>query len=280
MERDLEIRGYSPQTQQVYLCIVRNFTRFLGRPPDQATVEDVNRYQQHLVRDRKASWGHFNTCVCALRFFFNTTLRREWKVDLIPYHRRGRKLPEILSTQEMSSFLSVLKNVKHRAILMTMYGAGLRVSEVAHLKVTDIDSARMVIRVEQGKRRKDRYVMLPSPLLVLLREYWREYNPATWLFPGDDPDRPIRPRSIHNICQHAQKKAKIRKKVCPRSLRHAFATHLLEGGTNLRVIQLLLGHRSLTSTAIYSHVAKNYLSETLSPLDALAVPGAEAAQSE
>lgn len=272
-ERDLEIRGYSDQTKEVYVSIVRRFARFLGRSPDLATIEDVTRFQHHLVRERKISWGYFNQVVCALRLFFNLTLKKNWKVDLIPHQRTGRTLPQVVSAEEAAALLDALKNLKHRAILTTAYATGLRASEITHLKITDVDSSRMVIRVEQGKRRKDRYVMLSPILLELLREYWRAYRPQSWLFPGQDSSRPISRRAIHHICRKAVRAAGLHKKVNTRGLRHAFATHLLEGGTNIRVIQLLLGHRSLTSTAVYSHVAGTYLTETASPLDALSGRG-------
>jgi site-specific recombinase XerD len=269
MERDMEIRGYAPGTRRVYLGTIQDFVRFLGRTPESATPEDVHRYQQHLVRERRLCWNTFNTMTAVLRFFFKVTLRKKWDDDVFPRHRAGRKLPEVLSTTEMSAFLGTPSNLKHRAILMTAYGTGLRASEITHLKVSDIDSSRMVVRVRQGKRRKDRYVMLSPRLLEILREYWRTYRPRTWLFPGQDPRKPLSTRSVHTICQIARRTGAIHKKVCTRTLRHAFATHLLEGGTNIRVIQLLLGHRSLRSTEIYTHVARTYTSETSSPLDAL-----------
>lgn len=269
MDRELQIRGYTPSTRYIYLRSVIRFVMWFGRSPDEATLEDINRYQFEITKNGKVSWGYFNQVVCALRFFFKVTLKKDWAVENIPYQRRGRKLPEILSAEETEAFLGALSNVKHRAMLMTVYGAGLRASEVTHLKVRDIDSSRMVIRVEQGKRRKDRYVMLSPRLLEVLREYWKACRPKMWLFPGSDPDRPISTRSLHSVSKRAMRLARIRKNVNTRALRHAFATHLLEGGTNLRVIQLLLGHRKLETTALYSHVARTYLADTLSPLDAL-----------
>ncbi len=270
-DRDMAIRGLTEGTRYQYLGRVRNFVEFFGRSPAEATPEDVNRYQYHLTRDKKISWSYFNGVVAALKFFFETTLKKGWNVQHIPYARRtGRKLPVILSQEEVVQFFTAIPNVKHRAILMTIYATGLRVNEALHLKLVDIDSARMVVRVDQGKGRKDRYIMLSPVLLAILREYWKIARPKTWLFQHRYLDKPITSSAMRQVVRRARASARLRKTVRTHSLRHAFATHLLERGVNIRVIQTLLGHRSLRSTEIYTHVSRTYLQDTKSPLDHLA----------
>jgi integrase/recombinase XerD len=273
MVRDLVIRGYSEGTQYIYIQSVKRFMTWFGQSPDPATLEDVNRYQFEITRDRKLSFGSVNTIVCALRFYFKITLRKDWPVDRIPYHRLGRRLPVVLSVAETQALFALPLNIKHRALLMTLYGAGLRSHEVTHLTSGDIDSSRMVIRIREGKRRCDRYVMLPRRLLEVLKDIREIDQPQWWLFPGVHADRPISRRHVFEIARTAGRLAGIQKKVNPRVLRHTFATHLLESGATLCVIQLLLGHAKLETTARYIHVAKNYLSETPSPLDSL--PGSK-----
>jgi site-specific recombinase XerD len=269
MERDLQIRGFSRSTQQCYLARMKAMVRFFMRPPDELTLEDIHAYQLHLTRDRKVCWAAFNQTVCAIRFFYGVTLNRDWDIQRIPYQKTGRKLPVVLSCEEVSELFQVVTNLKHRAILMAAYAGGLRVSEVTHLRVSDIDGQRMMLRVEQGKGRQDRYVMLSHRLLAVLREYWKDYRTRHWLFTGQNPERPLTRGSVHKIFHKARLKAGITKKVSVHGLRHSFATHLLESGINIRKIQLLLGHRSLRSTQIYTHVARDYLEDTPSPLDIL-----------
>lgn len=269
-DRDMAIRGLTEGSRKVYVDQVRNFVKFIGRSPDQATLDDVTRYQDHLIRERKISWSYAKVIVAALRFFFGTTLKRDWNFKDIPYPRRtGRRLPIILSREEIVRFFRAVPNVKHRVILTTMYAAGLRVSEALRLKVTDIDSSRMLVRVEQGKGRKDRYVMLSPVLLSILREYWKIGRPKVWLFQHRTLEKPLTRSAIRNVVQRAREASGLTKTVRSHDLRHAFATHLLEKGTNIRVIQELLGHRSLRSTEIYTHVAKTYLQDTKSPIDDL-----------
>ena len=268
MDDDLRIRGYSANTRACYLRGVRNFVRHFMRPPDQLTPEHIRQYQLYLTRDRQVSWTYFNQIVCALRFFYRQVLKTDWAVEQIPYQRTGRKLPEILSPEEVAALLRATPNLKHRALLMTMYAGGLRVSEVTHLRVTDIDGQRMVIRIEQGKGRKDRYVMLSPHLRRVLQAYWRVRRPRTLLFPGPT-GQPLTRESVNRFFHQAQRRAQITKHVSPYSLRHACATHLLERGTNIRAIQTLLGHRSLRTTQQYTHVAATYLQATPSPLDHL-----------
>jgi len=269
MERDLEIRGFSLSTRQAYLARMKAMVRFFMRPPDELTLEDIHAYQLHLTRDCRVGWATFNQSVCAIRFFYGVTLEKDWDIQRIPYQKTGRKLPVVLSCEEVSKLFQVVTNLKHRAILMTAYAGGLRVSEVTHLRVRDVDGQRMMLRVEQGKGRQDRYVMLSHKLLAVLREYWTTYKTRHWLFAGQNPERPLTRAAVHKFFHKARLKAGITKKVSVHGLRHSFATHLLESGVNIRKIQLLLGHRSLQSTQIYTHVARDYLDGTPSPLDIL-----------
>ena len=269
MDRELRIRGLAENTRTSYLEQMRCFVRHFMRPPDELTAEDVKQYQLYLTKDRRVSWSTFNVHVCAIRFFYRDVLRVTWAVEHIPYQKTGRRLPVVLSGEEVIALLDAATNLKHRAILMALYSGGLRTSETVHLRLEDIDSKRMMIRVAQGKGRKDRSVMLSEKLLATLRQYWVESRPDPWLFPGQDPSRPLTRESIEKFFGRAREKAGIRKRVHPHTLRHSFATHLLERGVNLRVIQRLLGHRSLRSTEIYTHVAESSVRDTKSPLDEL-----------
>jgi site-specific recombinase XerD len=267
MDADLRIRGYSEHTRRSYLGAVRDFVRYCGRSPDQLGMDDIHRYQLHLTGERKVSYACFNIAVCALRFFYCVTLQRRWDIRKIPFQKRPRKLPGVLSQAEIQRLFAAVPNLKHRAILTCMYAGGLRIAEATRLRVGDIDSDRMVLRIDQGKGRKDRDVMLSSVLLALLREYWKQSRPQDLLFPGRSQNRPITSAAVQRVFTKARKAAKIRKRITPHSLRHSYATHLLEGGTNIRTIQALLGHRSLRSTEVYTHVARTYLKDTQSPLD-------------
>lgn len=269
MQQDLEIRGLSENTRKTYLLSMRDFVRFCGRSPEQLTLGDVRRYQLHLTRERKVAWSTFNVHVAAIRFFYRVTVPRKWDIDRVPYQKKARKLPEVLSPEEVGALLQQAANLKHRTILATIYGAGLRVGEACQLRIGDIDSARMVLHIRNGKNRKDRDVMLSPALLELLRHYWRVTRPRPFLFPGKYPDRPISSHAVGDAFRKATKAAGIAKRISVHTLRHCFATHLLENGTNLVVIQKLLGHSSLRSTSVYAHVAENYLAVTQSPLDAL-----------
>lgn len=271
LARDLEIRGLSANTRKCYVRQARKALDYWKLPSDQITLDHVNDYQHFLTR-QDISWSYFNQATAAVRFLCKVTLGKSWDFTRIPFHKTGRKLPVILSPEEVVRLFEAIGNLKHRAMAMTMYAGGLRVSEATHLRVTDIDSQRMVIRVVQGKGRKDRYVMLSTELLKILRDYWRAYRPSEWLFPGPDPQKPIARESVYKVIAKAAQVATPTKRVSPHSLRHACATHLLERGTNIRVIQTLLGHQSVRTTEIYTHVAGAYLTETRSPLDRLPRP--------
>jgi integrase/recombinase XerD len=269
MADDLCLRNYSDRTIKAYLRCVSNFARHFGKSPDELGPDHIREYQLYLVKQKQCSWAVFNQTVCALRFFYNTTLGCTEMIEEIPYPRFEKRLPVVLSQAEVDALLRALKNLKHRAVLTTIYATGLRVSEVTNLVVSDIDSSRMIIQVRQGKGRKDRFVMLSPNLLTLLREYWKAYHPRHWLFPGQNPSRPINNATAYRICQHAAEAANLSKAISPHTLRHSFATHLLEAGTDLRTIQLLLGHRNLKTTAVYLHVSTLALRSTISPLDLL-----------
>jgi site-specific recombinase XerD len=265
----MRVRNFSPHTQKTYLDHVARFARHFGKSPDLLGPEEIRTYQVYLINHKKASWSVLQQSVSALRFLYRVTLRKEWIIPHIPGPQKPLILPVVLSPDEVSRFFEKISNLKHRTILMTTYAAGLRVSEVTSLRLRDIDSQRMLIRVQQGKGRKDRYVMLSQNLLDLLRAYWKVARPADLLFPGRYPNRPITREAINQVCLKATKAARLNKKVTARALRHCFATHLLEAGANIRVIQTLLGHRSLSTTARYTHVSKETLCSTASPLDLL-----------
>ncbi len=255
MIEDLTIRNYSPRTIKVYIERVAQFARHFGQSPDQLGVEHIREFQLYLVQTKKTSWSQFNQSVCALRFFYRVCVGKTWMIEHIPFPKQEKKLPVVLSPQEVQLFLGALANIKHRTIVMTLYATGLRIAEALQLQLWDIDSQRMLIRVRQGKGRKDRYVPLAETLLEQLRRYWKHYRPALWLFPGADPDRSLTIGAVEKVCTRATRKAGLSKKVTPHTLRHSFATHLLEAGTDLKTIQVWLGHRHLGTTSIYLHVA-------------------------
>jgi site-specific recombinase XerD len=274
MTEDMTVRGFTACTQRGYIAAVKRFTAFLGRSPDEATAEDLRRFQLHM-RSEGASATTMNMAVSALRFFFAVTLGRGDAEVGMTTVRTPRRLPVILSPEEVARLLDATPGLKYRAALSVAYGAGLRASEVVSLKVSDIDSSRQVIRVEQGKGRKDRYAMLSDPLLDLLRAWWlaaRERGvmlPAGWLFPGQTPVNPMTTRQLSRVFHGAREAAGIDKPVSLHTLRHCFATHLLEQKVDIRVIQVLLGHKKLETTAHYSQVASTTLRAVKSPLEAL-----------
>ena len=271
MIEDMTIRQFGEHTKRDYVRQVREFTAFLGRSPDQAQPEDLRRYQLHLA-SLGASYARLNVAATALRFFFHVTLGRAGFGDRMARIAAPERLPVVLSPEEVALLLAHAPSLKYRAALSVAYGCGLRVSEIANLKVTDIDSARMLIRVEQGKGRKDRFVMLSPDLLDLLREWWRVKRPRGWLFPGQQPAQPITTRQLNRACHTAAEAAKLDKRVSMHTLRHSFATHLLERKTDIRVIQVLLGHRKLDTTAVYTRVALTAIRAVTSPLALLAPP--------
>ena len=267
---DMTARRFSEATRKDYVRHVRTFAVFLGRSPETATHEDLRRFQLHMAQQR-ISPGSINAAIAALRFFFTVTLERPDLVRPLRIVTEPRKAPVVLSPEEVARLLEAAPGVKYKAALSVAYGAGLRVSEVANLKVSDIDSQRMTLRVEQGKGQRDRYVMLSPQLLELLRDWWRAARPQVWLFPGQNPINPVTPRQLNRAVTAAKNLAGISKRISPHTLRHSFATHLLEQGVDIRVIQVLLGHAKLETTALYTRVAVNTVRDIESPLDRLGV---------
>jgi len=279
MIEDMTLRKLTPKTQAGYLRAVIKFTLFFGRSPDLASPEDLRTFQLQQV-EAGVSSTTINATITGLRFFFDVTLERPSALKRMSRVRQPQKLPQVLSVEEVARLLAGSRNPKHRAALAVAYGAGLRASEVVHLKIADIDSERMIVRVVQGKGRRDRYAMLSPSLLKLLRAWWREGHAqgkmlqGGWLFPGRNPVNPLSTRQLNHVCHRAAHAASLEKRVSMHTLRHSFATHLLENKVDIRVIQVLLGHRKLETTARYSHVATHMLSEVTSPLEQLALPPA------
>lgn len=269
MMEDLQIRNYSPNTVRAYIHSVAGFAEHFGKSPVHLGPEQIREYQLFLIKEKGVSWSTYIQTVCGLRFLYTNTLHQKVSIEHIPLPLYEKKLPVILSREEVTAILEAPKNLGHRTILSTMYAAGLRVSEVVHLKASDIDSSRNIILVRGGKGNKDRQVMLSPKLLELLRCYWRWKRPKEWLFPGQTPGQPISSHAVFNACRKAAKAAGVSKPFHPHSLRHAFATHLLEAGVDLRTIQILMGHSSLTTTARYLHVIDTAALCTKSPLDLL-----------
>jgi site-specific recombinase XerD len=265
------IRNLADSTIDAYTYHVRRFADFIGKPLEQATVEDVRTFQLHLIQDKKVAYSTFNQAVCALRFLYTHTIRVPWPVTMVPFGKRPKTLPTVLSRHEIDQLLQCTPNLKHRTFLMTLYSAGLRFSEAANLKIADIDSHRMQIRVACGKGKKERLVPLSPRLLKELRIYWREYKPTGYLFPGKTADKTYADTSIQKAIKVAAKKAGIKRRVYPHVLRHSYATGLLEAGVDLLTISKLLGHASFVTTMIYLHCRREHLHSTPSPLDWLPV---------
>jgi len=269
MDQAMALRGLAPRTRSTYLSWVRRLVRFCRVAPDQLTTEQVRAFLLDLTQERKVSFSTFNQALNAARFFFLDVLQRPFVVEGLRYQKPPRRLPVVMNDAEVSQLLASAVSLRDRALLETAYATGMRVSEVTRMLITDLDSQRMVIRVEQGKGRKDRYVMLSPSLLETLRAYWRESKPKLFLFPGLGGKRPLCVSAAQKAFDKAQQRAGIQKPVSFHTLRHSFATHLLEDGVNVRTIQALLGHRSLHTTELYTHVTENYLHQMRSPLDRL-----------
>ena len=272
---ELERRNYTETTTRAYLHAIEDFARHFNRPPDQLGPEEIREFTAHMFRVRKLADSTVGQRVAALRFFFTKTLKRAWSIEETPYPKRRIQLPVILSQDEVARLIGAASSPFHHTILMTLYGTGVRRAELTRLKITDIDSQRMVVHVQGGKGRKDRDIMLSPNLLTELRQHYRRLRrkPETWLFPGGKwhtADDPIDDKVVWYACREAAQRANIRKPLHPHTLRHCFATHLLEAGTDLRTIQILLGHSSLKETTVYLHVSQQHLHAAASPLDALA----------
>jgi integrase/recombinase XerD len=267
MLADLQLRGATQRTQEIYLREASNLAKYFNRSPAELGEDELKEYLLHLINERHLSNGTYRFYVAALKFLYRTTLKREWVVEKIKCPKRDKKLPVVLDLSEVESLFSVISNLKHKAMLMLTYSAGLRVSEAARLKLTDIDSVRMTVRISQGKGGKDRYSILSQTTLEHLRHYWKKYRPTEWLFEGQKKDTHITVSTMQSVFRSAIKRARITKPVSIHTLRHSFATHLIEAGTSLHHVQLLLGHRSPTTTTVYLHVSRLNLSQVVSPLD-------------
>lgn len=269
MIQELRLRNRAETTIVSYVRAIRQYAEFFGRSPDQLSSQHVREYLLHLIEKRKVSQSTYNQQVAALRFFYREMLHQPAIVQGVCFTKKERRLPVVLSQDEVRRFFAALDTLQHRVILMTCYGAGLRISEAIALRAADIDSQRMLIRVRQGKGRKDRYVGLPQTLLQVLREYWKAVCPQDALFPGYHGRETISRQAVVNACHRAMRAAGISKNISPHTMRHCFATHLLEAGADVRTIQILLGHRSVTTTAMYTHVSRATIQKIESPLDRL-----------
>lgn len=269
MKMDLEIKGFSHRTQDVYIAQVKRYAEYFMKSPADLGEKEIKEYLYYLITERKLSSSYINITYSALKFLYETTLKRQWDMKSIPRTKKAKRLPIVLSKEEVKRIISVTTNLKHKAILATTYAAGLRVSEVANLKITDIDSSNMQIRVSQGKGNKDRYTLLSEKNIELLREYYRIYHPTSWLFPGIYNSDPLNIRTIQRVFEQSKQKAGIKKAVSVHSLRHSFATHLLEAGTDIYHIQKLLGHSNVKTTSVYIHLTNHDALKLISPLDSL-----------
>jgi integrase/recombinase XerD len=269
MLEDMRIRNLSPTTRKRYVDRVAAFANHFNKSPSLLGAEDIRVFLHYLVREKKLSSSSINVTVSALRFLYKVTLGCAWDVEKIHYARREKRLPVVLSPEEVTQFLKAVESKKHKVILMTVYATGLRILETTSLKTSDIDSQRMTIRVRQGKGKRDRFVMLSGKLLTILREYWKDFRPSSWMFYGKTKNDPVSAGTVRQVCRLASYESGLKKRVTPHILRHSFATHLLESGTNLRTIQILLGHKSPKSTTLYTHIAVQNLKATTSPFDSL-----------
>jgi site-specific recombinase XerD len=269
---DMTVRNFAPNTMVAYLKQVSLFARYFGKSPEQLGPEQIRSYQIYLAKDRNVAVSSRTVAVSALRFLYAVTLKQDRVIEMIPAPKPEHRLPVILSPEEVLRLLQAAPSFLHHVIFSTMYGTGVRVSEALHLRIPDIDSQRMMIRIEQGKGHRDRYVQLSAKLLELLRSYWRKVRPQEWLFPGQVPHQPLSREAVGQAIARASKRAGLMKQTSPHSLRHAYAVHLLEAGTDVRRIQLLLGHRSLSTTALYLRLATTTICTTTSPLDLLPCP--------
>ena len=272
MIEDMMVRNFAPNTQESYLRQVSLFARHFDKSPEQLGPEEIRSYQIYLTDQRKVSVGTRIVAVSALRFFYAVTLQRDWTVQLIPAPKKDHRLPVILSSQEVLQVLQAAPSFPHHVIFSTMYGTGMRVSEAVHLRAANIDSQRMMIRIELSKGHKGRDVQLSPKLLELLRCYWRKVRPGEWMFPGQNPDQPLTRDAVGEAVARTGQRIGLKKHISPHSFRHAYAVHLLEAGTDVRRIQLLLGHRSLSTTARYLRLATTTVCATTSPLDLLPLP--------
>ena len=271
MAEDMLVRNLATSTIDAYTYHVDNFARHFDQPAEQLGPKEIRQYQLHLIREKKVGWSSFNQAVCALRFLYRFTIPRDWHVEMIPFGKRPKKLPLVLGHEQATKLIACTANLKHRTVLLTLYAAGLRLSEATHLQITDIDSSRMQLRVRHGKGAKQRLVPMSPRLLTALREYWREYRPPQYLFTGKNEQTPLSSPTIQKACKAACRLAGLSTKISPHTMRHSFAIGLLEAGVDLLTIGQLLGHKSFITTMIYLHVRRPHLNSTPSPIDWLPV---------
>lgn len=271
MAEDMQVRNFADATIDAYTYHADKFCQYFGKTADQLGPEEIREYQLYLVNEKKASWSSFNQAVCGLRFLYEVTLRKNWAVRHIPFGKRPKKLPVVLSDQEASRLLECVENRKHRAVLMTCYGAGLRLREATHLQIKHIDGVRQQLHIVAGKGRKERFVPASPRLLQELREYWKLGRPQQFLFPGKTPDRPLSSTTIQKAMKLAVAKASIKKPATPHTMRHSWATGMLEAGVDLLTISKILGHASFVTTMVYLHVRRQHFERTPSPIDWLPV---------
>jgi integrase/recombinase XerD len=269
MEQDMQLRGFSPRTQYKYLAHLRQFEEFFHKNAEELGQEEVRNFLHYLIKEKNISSSYANGVYSGLKFFFATTLDRSWDIIKIPRTKKIHKLPVVLSREEIKKLFIVTTNLKFKSMFMVAYSAGLRVNEITHLKVSDIDSGQMQIMVREGKGKVDRYSLLSEVNLKMLREYWKQHHPTLWLFPGKIPGQPMSNRAFQDAFQKARKKSGINERASIHSLRHSFATHLLENGTDIVRIQHLMGHARIGTTTLYLHLAKSRILEVKSPLDVL-----------
>lgn len=269
MQKDLQIKGYSVSTQRAYLKHTEKYAEHFNKSPDKLGTDEIKEYLNYLIITKKVSHSYIKTVYSALKFFYEVTLQKDWNMKQIPRSKKPSKLPVVLSKSEVNDIFKVITNMKHRTILITIYATGLRVSEAANLKILDIDSRNMQIKVVQGKGKKDRYTLLSPKNLAVLRDYWKYYHPKEWLFPGNSIDKPISTRTIQKFFKTARIKAGIKKEATVHTLRHSFATHLVEAGTSIYHIQQLMGHTNSKSTSIYIHLTRKDLLQITSPFDSM-----------
>jgi site-specific recombinase XerD len=271
MAEDMQLRNLADSTIDAYTYHVDKFCRHFGKSADQLGPEEIRQYQLYLVNEKKSSWSSFNQCVCGLRFLYEVTLQRPWEVRHIPFGKRPKKLPVVLSDEEASRLFQCMHNPKHRAVLLTCYATGLRLREATHLRVADIDGKRQQIHVRAGKGSKERFVPASPRLLDELREYWKIKRPNNYLFPGKTPDTPLSSPTIQKACKLGIAQAGIRKAATPHTMRHSFATSMLEAGVDVLTISKLLGHSSFVTTMVYLHVRRQHFDRSPSPIDWLPV---------
>ncbi len=271
MRNEMELKNFSASTKKNYINCVKSFANYFGKSPAELGEEEIRTYLRYLSQERKVSWSLVNVTQCAIRFLYAKVLERPWSIQKIPRPRKERKLPIVLAKEEIKAILDSVDNKKHRTILMTIYSTGVRISEASHLKVSDIDGKRMTVRVEQGKGKKDRYTLLSAGLLKVLRDYWVDYRPKSWLFPGNRQENPISVSAIQMVFKNGMEKSGIKKAASVHTLRHSFATRLIERGVDLFTVQHLLGHKSLRTTSVYARIQNSRLEKIVNPLDTLLV---------